>query len=142
MTHATRAEALSMITMLRIDMRKLTLNGPEDRSYSVPLLTDWAALPGRPGVRFLHVPHPDDTATPPSLYAAQFEITPGACYTGSVILQARLVLLARGCLVCNDQLYGPGQSIWLAPEAPTTWHSVGGCSGSVFYNAPKPSPLR
>ena len=48
MTHHVRAEALSMVAGLRYDLRALTLRGPEDRSYIVPLAQVWAALPGRP----------------------------------------------------------------------------------------------
>ena len=139
MTHFIRAEALSMVAVLRHDVRALTLRGPLDRTYSVPLTPAWTALPGRAGVRFFHVPHPDDTGSPPALYSAQFEVAAGACYTAGVILQSRLIAICRGRLSCNGRVYGPGDSFWLASEESTTWLSVDGCSGSVFYNQPNPA---
>jgi hypothetical protein len=122
---------------IREQLTTLHQTDSDGREYDIKLTTSqWSVIPGRPGVMLFAIPHP---LGQPGLWMAAFYVSPNSEYTGSHIAERRLVTVLEGELDCNGRLYGPGQSLTIAPHESTTWKVVAGAAGVTLYDTPAPN---
>lgn len=90
----------------------------------------WNVAEGWPGVMLYVIPHPLGKK---ELWMAAFYVEPGSHYTGSSLVERRIVTVIEGSISCNGVHYGPGESRVISPGENTTWTALQGASGVTLY---------
>ena len=115
----------------REDLTTLHQTDSDGREYDLALsANEWNIVTGRPGLLLYVIPHPLGTK---QLWMTAFYVSPNSSYTGSHIRQGRIVSVLEGEITCNGNVYGPGDSMKIAPLESTDWIAQAGASGVTLY---------
>lgn len=129
---SSAAETLEILTTIH----QVDADGKE---YDLDLEPNaWNIVAGRPGMRLYLIPHPLKRK---GLWMAAYYVAAGSTYTGSSLNERRIVTVMEGHISCNGNIYGPGDSMSIAPHERTTWSAPMGAAGVTLYQVTEEVPL-